>query len=182
MRLNGDGYLDPGIHPATMTDIKTHFVEAFTTSTTRETIIEGYERHTAELQQCPVTFEQYLDGSFVSSKIDPGDIDLVCIADADTLDALPPDKQLLIRHLFRGNATKSTHKCDAYFIASVPDSDPRHHSYWTGRKFWLGCFGFDRADKPKGFLHVKIEPPPPPPTATVTAGAVSSNSAPSALP
>lgn len=182
MRLNGNGYLDPGIHPATTADIKTHFVDAFPASVTREAIFEGYERHTADLQRCPVTFEQYLDGSFVSSKTDPGDVDLVCIADADTLDALSPEKQNIIRHLFRGKATKATHHCDAYFIASVPDSDPRHHSYWTNRKFWLGCFGFDRADKPKGFLHVHIEPPPSATPETETAGAVSSNSAPSTSP
>ncbi|WP_372623382.1 DUF6932 family protein [Falsiroseomonas sp.] len=182
MQLNGDGYLDPGIHAATVADIKTHFVDAFPTSATRETIFEGYKRHTTDLQQCNVAFDQYADGSFVSSKVDPGDIDFVCIADADTIDALPPEKQRIIATLFRGKATKATHQCDAYFIASVPDTDPRHQSYWANRKFWLGCFGFDRADKPKGFLKLQITPSASPSVATAVAGAAGGNSGTGAAP
>jgi hypothetical protein len=171
MRLNADGYLDPGIYPVTVEEVKVNFVDAVPASETRATIFEGFVRHTADLRQRPVAFEQYVDGSFVSSKINPGDIDLVCVADADTLDSLPTSEQEKIRQLFRGKITKSTHHCDAYLIASVSESDPRYQYYFQNKKFWLGCFGFDRADQPKGFLRLQIAPVTQDPSCTGLGGA-----------
>jgi hypothetical protein len=160
MQFNGHGYLDPGIHPATESDIEAHLVDAFPSSTSRTVVFAGYTRHAAELRQSTVAFEQFLDGSFVSSKLDPGDIDMLCMADAAALDALPQHEQMRLRNLFLGRGTKATHQCDSYFLARVPETDPRHQEFWNVRKYWMGVFGFDRADKPKGFLKVEVVPVP----------------------
>ena len=164
MKFDANGYLDAGLHPTTLADIRTHFVDPFPAPSTRPTVYAGYERHTAELQKSSVEFEQFLDGSFVSNKQDPGDIDLLGMADLHAIDALPAAEKQRLHDLFLGPACKQTYECDAYFLPSVPDTDPAYPHFRRQRKYWMGEFGFDRMDRPKGILTIKVSP---------TAGALS---------
>lgn len=158
MKFNADGYLEPGFHDMTIENIEEHFVRGFTSSTTRPVIIEGYKRHKKELQETRVNFEQFFDGSFASTKNDPSDIDLVCFADADEIDSLSDAQKLKLSSLFAGKATKATHNCDAYFVAMVPETHPNYQKVRSTRKYWMGEFGYDRLDCPKGIVRTQIEP------------------------
>lgn len=97
----------------------------------------------------------------MSSKSDPGDIDLLCMGDQATLDALPSNEKALLGPLVLGAGTKPAYECDSYFLASFPDTDPAYQHYRQLRKYWLGEFGFDRVDRPKGILTIDVTPPPP---------------------
>lgn len=156
MQFNLNGYLDPGIHNADLSDIEEHLVKGFSTSITRPRIIDGYKRHRAELQALNVEFEQFVDGSFVSTKNDPGDIDLVCFADAQAVDQLSTENKQKLRTLVLGPETKQTHYCDAYFCPTVPEHHPNYAQTRTSRKYWMGEFGFDRLDRPKGIVKTIV--------------------------
>jgi hypothetical protein len=153
MQFNLNGYLDPGIHNAELPDIEEHLVKGFPTSITRPRIIEGYKQHRAELQALNIEFEQFVDGSFVSTKNDPSDIDLVCFADAQAVDRLSSEDQQKLRALVLGQETKKTHYCDAYFCPTVPEHHPDYAKVRSNRKYWMGEFGFDRQDRPKGIVR-----------------------------
>lgn len=158
-KFNGNGYLEPGIHAMSESDVKGHFVDAFPQSTTRPMIHEGYERHSTELKAIGIVAEKYLDGSFTTAKTDPGDVDMVVFADADQVDALPPAVQQQLRALVSGKATRQTHLCDCYFCPTVKDqTHPAFDQLRAQRKYWLGEFCFDRADLPKGIVSVKVQP------------------------
>lgn len=62
--------LPPGIHDATVSEIE----ERFATSETRKVLFDGFKRGLKALKSagCKVVF---LDGSFVSDKLNPGDFD-----------------------------------------------------------------------------------------------------------
>lgn len=157
--FNGNGYLEAGIHPMSEDEVKSNFVDEFPASTTRAKIYEGYARHSAELAALSVSGEKYLDGSFTTSKIDPGDIDMVVFADADLLDALPPAEQQQFRALVAGKITQQSHMCDCYFCPTVKDENhPAYQQLRVSRKYWLGEFCFDRSDQPKGIVSVKVQP------------------------
>ena len=156
MNFNANGFLDPGIHDVELSAIEEHLVRGFPTSTTRPRIIDGYKRHRTDLETLNIELEQLLNGSFVSTKNDPGDIDLVCFADADTVDRLSPADQIKFRALTLGSSTKSTHLCDAYFCPTVPETDPRYLMVRQNRKYWMGEFGYDRQERPKGILRMRI--------------------------
>jgi hypothetical protein len=156
MNFNSNGYLEPGIHDLELSALEEHFVKGFPTSTTRPRIIDGYKRHRSELESLSIELEQLLDGSFVSTKNDPGDIDLVCFADADAVDQLSPDDKNRLRLLTLGSSTKGSHLCDAYFCPTVPETDPRYPTVRQSRKYWMGEFGYDRQDRPKGILRTRI--------------------------
>jgi len=153
VKFNSDGYLDPGLHNATQDDIEEHLVKPFTASVTRKPIFEGFVRHCSDVSAFGVDVEELLDGSYISNKNDPGDIDLVGFADLYAIDALPPADQVKFRELFRGQLTKATHSCDAYFCPTVASSDPLYAKLRPQRKYWMGEFGFDRVDTPKGLIR-----------------------------
>jgi hypothetical protein len=136
---------------------KSRFVDEFATSRTRASIYAGFERYRAELGALGIDFELFLDGSFVSSKVDPGDVDLVCFADADAVDQLSEGAKQLLRTLVGGKLTRATHSCDAYFCPTVPETHPQYDDVRPQRKYWMGEFGFDRQDRPKGIVHHTIE-------------------------
>ncbi len=147
-----NGYLAPGLHKMSLDEIEAAFVSDFPFSSTRSDIIEGFKRHLDELKAIIPDFEQLLNGSFVTNKNDPGDVDLVCFIDAEKVDALPPESREEFEALLSGPKTKETHLCDAYFVPVYPENHPHNNNNRTMRKYWLGEFGFDRQEQPKGVV------------------------------
>ncbi|WP_141098535.1 DUF6932 family protein [Rhodoblastus acidophilus] len=158
--FNSKGYLDPGLHPMGLDEIEKNLVTPFPHSSTRKVVMDGFRRHTDELKAIIAEYIQLIDGSFASNKNDPGDIDLVCFIDGDKVDALPPDLQMKLRNLLLGKQTKNTRHCDAYFCPSYPDTHPNFEAYRANRKYWMGEFGYDRTDVPKGIVVVEQKAAP----------------------
>jgi len=142
----------------TEAQFEAEFVASFTTSTSRPAIHDGFKRHAKELSQLPIDVEKLVDGSFVTAKINPGDVDMVVLARADHLDALPADAKAKFLALVAGKTTQQTHLCDCYFCPTLDPSDPLYPKVRTQRKYWLGEFCFDRVDQPKGIVSLKAQP------------------------
>jgi hypothetical protein len=86
--LDDRGNLPPGIHHATWTEIVTRYA----TSTHRRELLDGLLDALRSLKTAGCR-TAYLDGSFVTSKINPGDFD-VCWESADVVfDRLDPELQ-----------------------------------------------------------------------------------------
>jgi hypothetical protein len=179
-KFNAAGYLDAGLHPMGSVDIEKAFVASFPHSSTRKKIFAGYCHHYSELAAIISHFEQYLDGSFISNKNDPGDIDLVVLIDATVVDALTPAQQAKLRELLNSAVARPKFGCDTYFCPVYPKGHPHENEARAQRKYWLGEFGYDRIDVPKGIVHVIYQHQAQQSTTTVlqsqtTAGPASAN-------
>jgi len=137
-------------------EIEIDFVDSFPSSNTRPKIMEGYKRHRAEISALCAFYEQFINGSFVSTKNDPGDIDLVSFADAQEIDNLSDEQKRQFRALFSGPDTKDTHLCDSYFVPTFPENHPYFDECRSLRKYWMGEFGYDRLDRPKGIVKTEV--------------------------
>ena len=126
LNFNSRGVSAAGFHPCTLADIEANFVNRFLTSITRNDILVGYTSFINKLKQYGVKCEQWIDGSFVTSNINPNDIDLVCIIDKVILDNLSDLAQQELGELLNPSIAKAKYKCDAYLFVKVAD---------TGR-FW----------------------------------------------
>lgn len=131
------------------------FVTSFPHSNTRSSIFVGYAAHRAQLADILDTFEQFIDGSFTTNKNDPNDVDLLVLADGDLVDALPVNMQMRLQELVAGKSTQTKFMCDAYFCPTYPEGHPNHAHARPQRKYWMGEFGFDRSDVPKGIVNMK---------------------------
>lgn len=79
--LNGDGLLPEGIHDCTLVEIGVRFGR-FGASDRRVRLFEQLRALVEEERQAGVAVEFIVDGSFVTAKPEPGDIDLVIILPA----------------------------------------------------------------------------------------------------
>ena len=82
MIYTDDGYLEPGIHYMTWEK----FYNEFCFSLKRELLLEGLERAIKVLTQCGCT-ELYVDGSFVTRKLEPTDYDACWEGDLEAVAA-----------------------------------------------------------------------------------------------
>ncbi len=157
-----NGYLPPGFHAWDLPSLAHHTVAKFPESTTRPKLFGGYTELCGCLSLLELSGEQWIGGSFVTQKENPGDIDLANLLDIEALDHLRPDQQQLLIAYMRGPVTKSLCHCDSYFILRVPENHPLRADFEKTYNYWLDLFGKDRADNPKGIVSRTIQPPPKP--------------------
>jgi hypothetical protein len=96
--FNGDGHLPPGRYRTTLELVEATFVadERFAGSTTRSPLFDGLLRYFADWElvqsatnaDSPILKAVWIAGSFASSAIDPGDIDVTPILDGVVADAV----------------------------------------------------------------------------------------------
>lgn len=123
-------------------------MEPFSTNPTRrEELVQKFLLVLDTLKNMGVKFELWLDGSFSTQKVEPEDIDILCIAETKDLNSLDINKQNELRNLLNKSVTKARYGCEIYF---VDNSNINMKSYWRG---W---FGFSRDDKPKGIPRLIV--------------------------
>lgn len=155
--LESNGLLPPGIHRCTGGEIKATFVDKFPGSTTRPKLIDGWRLHRRALAEISSPRHQWVDGSFVTSKQDPADIDVASFLDGLAVDALEPHMFQLLRVLTGGNYTRQAWGCDSYLVTIYPSGHVHHDLYRRTRDYWKNWFGRTRDGRQKGFLEVANE-------------------------
>jgi hypothetical protein len=98
--------------------------------------------------------KHWLDGSYVTTKPDPGDLDIVVHLDGNEVEALAPTDVATLVPLVNGPATKSDWKCDSYPVVHYDRGHPMHSIGVQMNDHWLKFFGTDRSGNPKGMIEV----------------------------
>lgn len=149
------GNLPPGRHEVTEEEIDERLVRAFTTSTTRTAIFQYWRQHRAALGELVAVRCQWLDGSFVTDKTDPADVDIVTVIDGPSFDRLPAHRRMLVASLIGGHYTEDFWSCDAYPVVAYPEDHVGHSKFRIARERWEDYFGHDRGGSATGFLVVR---------------------------
>jgi len=155
MYANGTPYykplLVPGIHYKTLAEVETLCVTAFGNNEQRRKIFNLFSDLLNKVLSLGLDWVIWINGSFVTEKTEPGDIDVLFVpADQKAVNSLEQDEKRLLMELFsdRGR-TKKRYLTDAIFAPEVT-VDPNQHMYWRG------VFGFDREDRPRGWVQLKL--------------------------
>lgn len=72
------GLLEPGLHEASLEEVKARFGR-FQRTDRRVYLMAALERYVAEAQRSEVALEVLVDGSFVTGKDEPGDVDCILV-------------------------------------------------------------------------------------------------------
>jgi hypothetical protein len=139
--------LNAGIHDITKDDLSNHFVTPFENKDKRLKLIERFNYLIEKVEEIGIPFEVWINGSFVTNKEEPNDIDVAFFFDPAVANALPEDKKIIFREVANNSVSKYRYNCDVYFL---PNNDVNLRSYWRG---W---FGFTRTEKAKGFARITI--------------------------
>lgn len=144
----------------TLESFKAYFVDEFEgISERRQEIFEQYAEYLREFEEeVSDTFTQWIDGTFVTNKRTPRDIDFVTLLDYETYQ----EKEKLIEEKYRGqNAKLRFGRIDAYFVKVYPKDHRRAFVseydlvYWNN---WFTETKKNRAKKKfkKGFVEIKF--------------------------
>jgi uncharacterized protein DUF6932 len=143
--------LAPGIHVHTLASIAALAVVPFPGDLRRPVLFAQFGRWASVVQAANVSLRVWIDGSFLTSKPLPDDIDCVAWSPQFTQ---PPTPQLLqhLQQLFDRGAAKAQYGLDLYL--EVP-RDNQHAFERTA--YWSGLMGFchDRVTA-KGIAEIRI--------------------------
>lgn len=146
--------LPPGFHPMTLMDVHGLCVAPFKLSTTRATIMLGLEAVVDRLRRDGVEGELWVDGSFLTEKIEPEDVDVVMVVSSDHLSTATAQQLYAVDWL--KSDLKPSHRCDSYVLVAYPlGHSLAGYGEWM-RAYWIKQFGFSRGDEFKGMPVVKV--------------------------
>lgn len=141
--------LSAGIHELSLEEIERIGVSDFPKSKRRKEIFDKAKFFLSELLELGVIDEIWADGSFLTEKQEPDDIDLVVFGNAGKLNALTGTARDKAIYLLSDPAqTKIRFMTDMRFA-------PSESGEW--RSYWRGWYCFTRDEKPKGAARLVLE-------------------------
>lgn len=139
--------LDPGLHRCDFATLKRVCVEAFSGWARRQKIFNGLVQFCTGLRSVGIPFEVWVDGSLLTEKPMPNDVDVVVFAQKTDVNALDAEKRRLLYTLLSREETRLRYETDVYFVEQPCP---------TLRSYWRGWFTFDRSEQPRGVFVISI--------------------------
>jgi hypothetical protein len=122
--------LPDGVYPCDEAEFRAHFVEAFGDSQTRQAICDGFFQLWEKVAQYGIAATQWVDGSFVEGKPNPGDVDVVSFCEYDFLNNLDSQRQQFVIECLKGSeATKAEYWTPTFLVPSCPVGHPYPRSF-----------------------------------------------------
>lgn len=146
--------LPTGLIRVTLSDFHSRFVAGVKNSKTRADIWDGWQRHRMDLEKIGIRFATLIGGSYTSSKIDPGDIDLCIIFDSEDVGSLNAADLAAFGKLMLNSHTKPTYRCDVFPLRLYPLANLRFGSTARDWNYWSRVYGFDRNGRPRAMFLV----------------------------
>lgn len=145
--------LQPGMHNISMQQLHALAVAPFPNDQRRQDLYQKLDAWVGALQALSVSATLWLDGSFLTEKAHPGDIDCVIWSPswANGNANVTAAMQQQVAHLLDQAAADSIFNLDLYLEMPSPNELFHREAYWRGV---LG-FGHDRISA-KGFAEVNI--------------------------
>jgi hypothetical protein len=139
--------LKPGFYDVPLGNLKESltalFVSPFGDSQHRESLLKYLLALCTEVSNVCIFTEAWIDGSFVTDKEKPNDIDVVLWYDIGT--SISPRELRTYRELKDSNLMMTHYCCDVYLAKNGND---------TLRQYWENWFGKDRTGHPKGIVRI----------------------------
>lgn len=134
------------------------FVNAFEDNSIRKDLFICYENYLKDLSKLMSwDFYQWIDGSYISSKSKPKDIDILTIVDYRDYEV---NKKLLEQN-FASFSGRKKYKVDAYIIAKYPQNHKKYIFTQSDLAYWSNLFGKTRVNRAKrqykkGFIQLNF--------------------------
>ena len=144
-----------GFHKMDLPAVRNLCVTRFPQSVTRLSIMTGLEEVVSRLNQSGLTLDIWIDGSFLTEKLNPDDSDIAVRFHGEEYDAADASQKAVLDWAAQTDLV-AQYKCDCY---PFPEYAVRHplydHGQWR-RAYWLNKFGHDRQDQAKGLAVVQL--------------------------
>lgn len=142
----------------TLNEFERFFVSLLPYSSRREELLEQMLVLTEFIKtELDLHFELWIDGSFVSKKREPNDIDLVLLVDYEDFN----ENRILLEEIFTNRVRLNWKNIDGYLLILYPESHNFHSYKLSDKAYWYNLFTktkMNRAEKryDKGFVNIKF--------------------------
>ena len=137
----------PGFYDVPFGNVKKALIELlvkpFTDSQHRESLLDRLLALLEEVANVCIFTEAWIDGSFVTDKEKPNDVDVVLWYNAAS--SISPRELRTYRELKDSGLVMTHYRCDVYLVQNGNDKL---------RRYWENWFGKDRAGHNKGIIRV----------------------------
>ena len=150
--------LASGMHPMRMESLQQLAVSdsRFRLSTTRQPMMDRLWTLSACLCRWQIHGDIWVNGSFLTEKIDPQDIDFVMEVRRDVHIQLSTEQHSILQWLFASNEPKGLFSCHSFAIWEMHPGDPGYAGYQPLKDYWMNTFGKSRQGQDKGLAVVQV--------------------------
>jgi hypothetical protein len=150
--------LAPGLHKMTVDALRRLTVADFPLSQNRGNLWKSFEFILKALSDAEIPCGIWVDGSFLTKKIDPGDVDFVVDIPIEVMDAATPEQMTLIENL-SARLYKKSDNLHSFVMFTTPVGHAMHADMTRVHLQWEKDFGFAYVSKePKGIALVEVTP------------------------
>jgi len=149
--------LSPGLHKHSLAALKTLTVSNFPLSGRRPRLWGWFNDVINLLRAANISCDLWVNGSFVTQKIDPDDVDFVVVIDAKLMRAVNAAQSGLLSQLGNQQFYESK-KCHSYVIFHAPPGDALYAKSQTLEAQWTRDFGKSLRGVLKGIAIVEVRP------------------------
>lgn len=147
--------LADGLHDVTVAQLRQICVDGFPLSERRPEIMAGLEIVVAELLACAIIGDLWIDGSFMTEKIEPGDVDLALCTQSHFFDAGTPRQRHLLTQLDDA-ALRDDIYCDCHLVLLYPEDHLFHASGIDTMNHFKRIYGLRNDGSPKGIAVIRL--------------------------
>lgn len=155
LKFNDEGCLPKGIYQLTLEEVENHFVDG--KSQRRQDIFEEFKVHLRDIRETGCCLNHWIDGSFVTLKENPGDIDTLTEFDGIKVDKLGiKDK---IEDVIYNAPLRTNGSCHSFLIYKVPESFGKDYDDYVFTKFRMLYMLFPKikySKNCKGFVKLMV--------------------------
>lgn len=150
------GYLLAGYHKATLQEFEKRFVIDFPSSKTRKDIIEDYKGHCKEIISTQLAEKQWVDGSYITTKPNPDDIEILTVVDGVEMDSRCFETEM--DRIIYDAPLRTGLRCHSFYVARYPkEMKDEYETYVAARAKYLGvCWNSDDEYTLKGIVEMDL--------------------------
>lgn len=147
--------LEAGFHEKTVEQLRALCVDArrFQKSTSRARLMDRLSSLIGSTTRLGIVGEFWIDGSFLTEKLDPKDVDLSLRIQASVYDQGTPEQ---IKFMDWLTEIHDTEQIDGYLQLEFPVDDPNYALGISNHDYWKKQWGISRTGVPKGIAVVKL--------------------------
>jgi hypothetical protein len=153
LNFNEQGLLVPAeVIESDLDTIEKYLVTMFPKSKTRRLLFDNLVEFNQKLQsEVFPWYEQWVNGSFVTMKDDPMDVDVVTFIESDVFSFRTKQIDKISNDLFEKM------RIDGYFVKVFPNGSSEYKKYLENYQYWQHLFIHNRGRGNKGFLKLIFE-------------------------
>lgn len=143
--------LQIGIHNMDASAVRRLCVDRFQHSVSRPRIMNNLEKLIERINHSAIAGVIWVDGSFLTEKLNPDDVDIVFVVSRATYRAMTRDqRQFWV--WYKQNSFYDSHRIHNHWAVLDPQDVSGEYIY----AYWLRQFGFSRGDEVKGIASLSV--------------------------